>query len=302
MDTNNIWFSGIGEFYKHTHNYYNSTHSATYHCEIRDQEITSKNITEAFYKNLGDYRGTCELLYSGGLDSELVLKFLITQKIPTSVITLRLIKNGYPINIVDLYYSEKFCRENHLKQYFFDLDIEKFFNNFQYLNYLKIYKINQFHVASHFWLIEKCHTYPILGGDYPWPWITKPLLSPFKYDYQCYDLYMKEKSINGIGNMLGNSIDSVSILLNAHKDNFFNNFNGHALVPVLKQKIYNSLGLGKFELRTRSYGWDNLPSYIFNHEKHKIISYILPETKNSISWGNIIGNIIGSTTNYNDLF
>ena len=47
-----------------------------------------------------------ELLYSGGLDSELILLSLIKNKIQFEVMTMVIQFKGITLNITDLYYSE----------------------------------------------------------------------------------------------------------------------------------------------------------------------------------------------------
>lgn len=298
-----VWTSGKQDFQQHTITYDVTTNSSSYKCHLSDAQIHYHTIIDAFMYHIEHRQGICELLYSGGLDSEIVLKFLLSQNIPTKVITLRLLKHNAPVNINDLYYSEKFCREHQIKQYFLNLDIEKFYNNYDYINFLDNYRINKFHVATHFWMIDQCDDFPIIGGEYPWPWETKPVISPFKHSYHCYDRYMKERNITGIGNMLGYSLDSMLVFMKEHMKHVTPNCGKLSLIPMFKEKMYNSLGLGDFELRQKSYGWDYLPEYIFNHKLHQsLLEKIYPEPHYSITWESKIAEIIASTDNYNDMF
>jgi hypothetical protein len=88
------------------------------------------------------------------------------------------------------------------------LDTEELFDSGKYLEYLLPYNITEPHVASHFWLIEQCQSYPILGGDWPWFQKHKKVLSPFRLAYSMYEKYMHSKGIDGIGNMIGHSFES----------------------------------------------------------------------------------------------
>ena len=75
----------------------------------------NRNITDIFNDHLSNRQTKyVEVLYSGGLDSELVLLSCIKNKIPVIAITLVIKIDGMIINTHDLYYAEKFCRENNL--------------------------------------------------------------------------------------------------------------------------------------------------------------------------------------------
>lgn len=296
------WQSGKQNFSNHFLSYDQISNKIVYQCSLKDVTIYHHNIVDIFMYHIENRQGICELLYSGGLDSELVLKFFISQKIPFKAITLRLIKHDTPINTHDLYYSEKFCRQNNIKQTFLDLDVDKFYNNYGYINYLDPYKINKFHVATHYWMIDQCDNFPIMGGEYPWPWENKPIISPLRHSYHCYDHYMQSHNITGIGNMLGHSLDSIVFFITHHLQHA-RNYDKSKLLPSFKEKMYSSIGLGNFEIRQRSFGWETIPNYIFDQIMHTdLLTKIYPEPHYSISWESKIAQIIDSTENYNDIF
>lgn len=281
------WSTGLNGYKKHTLLNNNFTTELS-ECQFEP----GRNLDDIFYDHLVNRPNSpVELLYSGGADSELVLMSLMKNKIPFEVMTMVIQFKGITLNITDLYYSEKFCRENNIKQNLFYLDTEKLFDSGKYLEYLLPYNITEPHVASHFWLVEQCQSYPILGGDWPWFQKQKNVLSPFRLAYSMYEKYMQDKGINGIGNMISHSFESAYRFIELHKQ-FDEN-----MVPLLKQRMYNMP-----HPRMRSYGWEQ-SQQLFNITKYKIeLLKKLGTPKSNIIWGEQISKLIGSTKNSNSLF
>ena len=170
-----------------------------------------RDITDIFNDHLSNRQTKyVEVLYSGGLDSELVLLSCLKNKIPVIAITLIIKVKGLTINTHDLYYAEKFCREHSITHKLVELDADNFFENGNHLPYLTPYYIIEPHVATHLWLIEQCSYFPIMGGDWPWVQTNKEnkVLSPSRLEFSSYERFMKDKGINGIGNMIGYSLES----------------------------------------------------------------------------------------------
>jgi hypothetical protein len=285
------WSTGLNGYKKHT------LHDNHFTTELTEcQYELGRNVNDIFYDHLVNRPNSpVELLYSGGTDSELVLMSLMKNKIPFEVMTMVIRTNGLILNTTDLYYSEKFCRENSIKQNLFYFDPIEFYEGGRYLEYLLPYNIDESHVASHFWLIEQCSNYPIIGGDWPWVQIQKHVLSPQRLSYNCYERFMEYRGIHGIGNMISHSFESTCKFIELQITHHTNNIP----VPYLKQKMY-----GNIEPRLRSYGWEQCSSDIFNIKKYKLelLKKPLGITKSNIVWGDIISNMIGSSTNSNTLF
>jgi hypothetical protein len=281
------WSTGLNGYKKHT---LDNNHFTTELTECQFEP--GRNLDDIFYDHLVNRPNSpVELLYSGGSDSELVLLSLIKNKIPFEVMTMVIQFKGITLNITDLYYSEKFCRENNIKQNLFYLDTEELFDSGKYLEYLLPYNITEPHVASHFWLIEQCQSYPILGGDWPWFQKHKKVLSPFRLAYSMYEKYMHSKGIDGIGNMIGHSFESSYRFIELHKQNDEN------IVPLLKQQMYNMS-----YPRMRSYGWEQ-SQRLFNIAKYKIeLLKELGVARSNIIWGDKIKSLIDSTEKSNSLF
>jgi len=270
--------------------------------ELTDNDFEpNRNVDAIFYDHLKNRQTkTIDLLYSGGLDSEIVLMSCIRNKIPVNAITLIVKVKGAILNVVDLYYSEKFCRENNIKQHFFHLDAEDIFHNDAYLDYLLPYHITEPHLASHFWLLERCHNFPVIGGDWPWVHAHKEhkVLSPTRIDFCGYERYMDDKGITGIGNMIGHSLESCCYFIQKHINSYEIGNDKFHTVPFLKHKMYDTT-----EPRIKSYGWETCPEQLLNLKNYRIkLLSKIGLIKNKIKWGNKIGDILQTNTNENSSF
>ena len=153
-------------------------------------------------------------------------------------------------------------------------------------------------MASHFWLIEQCHNYPIIGGDWPWLQAKKKVLSPFKLAFSSYERFMESKGISGIGNMISHSFESSYYFIEQHlKEHKLGNDKFHT-VPFLKYKMYDIK-----EPRIKSYGWEDCPTQLFNINNYKFeLLKRLGSIKSTIQWGDKIKLLIDSSEKSNSLF
>ena len=255
--------------------------------ELLDVPISNRPVLQIFNDILSQRQTkTVDVLYSGGLDSECVLSSCLINKIPVRAVTMRLLVNGCPMNTHDLYYSEKYCREHGIEQKIVDLNVKDFFDNGKHLEYLLPYKIEEPHVATHFWLFEQCEGFPVIGGDYSWPWQDRSRISPHRLSYSCYNRFLKDKGIHGIGNMLGHNLEANLQFMKAHLIN-----HNPSMINRTKRAAFEYLGLGNFELRFRSYGWEH--AHIMNKSQYKI--ELLKEIgiiKNRIIWNTVVGTVL----------
>lgn len=288
------WSAGINGYKKHSLENNDFTTTIT-DCQFEP----GRSIDNILCDHLVDKPNSpVELLYSGGVDSELVLMSLLNNKIPVEAMTMVITVKGAILNVADLYYSEKFCRENNVRQNLFYLDAIEFYESGEYLEYLLPLQVVEPHVASHMWLINKCQNYPIIGGDWPWVQANKKVLSPFKLSYNSYDRFMQSKRINGIGNMLSHSFESSYYFMQRQIMHHDDSENGTYTSSFLKQKMY-----GLKEPRIRSYGWENCPPQLFNLIKYKIhLIKTLGVSTSTIEWQDKISKLIGSDINSNSSF
>jgi hypothetical protein len=308
MEQTLIWHEGVDNYRVNTLITNSLTKIHQFTVELLDTPLPDqkRHLVEIFHDHLSNRQTkTVEVLYSGGMDSELVLRICILNKIPVRALTMRLMLRGYPINTHDLYYSEKFCRENNIEQKFVELDVANFFENGNHMTYLAPYFISEPHVATHMWLFEQSTGYPVLGGDYSWPWSHEPIISPHRLSYSSYNKFLKDRSIFGIGNMLGHSLESNCFLINAHQCIYDSSFHrgDDANIPIFKTDLFNSLGIGHFERRMKSYGWEGVRLAIFDKTKYSEEMRLNVGTHTStVIWGETIANLLGGSPNKNSRF
>ncbi len=294
------WNVGLNDFKKCTLEL--GEHSHKFTTELLDVPFeNNRNITDIFNDHISNRQTKyVEVLYSGGLDSELVLLSCIKNSIPVIAITLVIKIDGLTINTHDLYYAEKFCRKNDITHKLIELNSDKFFQNGEYLKYLKPYYIIEPHVATHLWLIEQCSYFPIIGGDWPWAQVSKEnkVLSPSRLEFSSYERFMKDKSIHGIGNMIGCSLESTYKLIQIHLDN---HLDGEP-VSNFKSRMYKTM-YPELESRLRSYGWEHHKTKSFNLLNYKIeLIKQLKLTNSYIKWNNTIKTLLNTKANENDKF
>lgn len=295
------WVEGLNGYKKCTLEVFN-TFRHQFTTEILDVPFENdRDITEIFNDHLSIRQSKyVEVLYSGGLDSELVLLSCMKNNIPVIAITLIIKVEGLIINTHDLYYAEKFCRENNITHKLVELNASKFFDEGIYLDYLTPYHIIEPHVATHMWLIEQCDYFPIIGGD--WPWVQAHLenkvLSPTRLDFSSYERFMKDKGILGIGNMIGYSLESTTKLIQIHLDNFIPDES----VSNFKSRMYQTMFPG-IESRLRSYGWEKHKTAKFNIGNYKLallkqLGGVIPHIK----WNQTIRTLLNTDTSENNKF
>jgi hypothetical protein len=277
----------------------NSNHFTT---ELLDVEFErNRNIADIFYDHLA-IRQTkfVEVLYSGGLDSELVLLSCLRRSIPVKAITLIIKVNNMIANTHDLYYAEKFCREHNVEQTILELDALDFYNSGKYYDYVAPYYITEPHIATHMWLIEQCSHFPVIGGDWPWVQMHKDhqILSPFKLEFASYERFMQDKGIHGIGNMISYSLESSHKMIELHVENY----KGKETIAPFKQRMYSKIE-PTIEPRLKSHGWElsKQPNFNLLTSKIELIKNVKPTT-HSIKWGKIISNLLDTPLLNNDNF
>jgi len=289
------WTTGLGDFKKHT------LDGSSFTTTLSETEfVPDRNVDAIFSDHFSDCSGTVEVLYSGGLDSEIVLASCLRNKIPVEAMTMVIKIRGAIANVVDLYYSEKFCRENNVKQNMFYLDATEFYESGKYLEYLKPFQITEPHVASHFWLIEQCQNFPVVGGDWPWVQAHKEhkVLSPFKLSFSSYERFMASKGINGIGNMISHSYESCYYFMKKHIQEYELGNDTFHTVPFMKYRMYDLA-----EPRIKSYGWEDCPSNVFNIMMYKInLLKLMGAPKSKIVWGDKTKQLLNTDTTENESF
>lgn len=301
------WYSGINNYRKHTFEV--GSEGNIFTTELRDVEMQQFNtVQEAIAYNLSGANLPVEVLYSGGVDSEWVLLSCLMHKIPVVAVTLRIMVYGSPINVSDLYYAEKFCREHNVKHRIVDLDVNSFFGNGDHIPLMEPYRFTMFSAASMLWLITQCESYPVIGGDYTWPQYENKVYSPHRYDYNSFELFMKDRGITGIGNALSHSLESNSVLikehLNVHLADPENTHGDWMTIKILKERMSKNLGY-KVEPRLRSYGWETVILYPEWFNVKRFTDELVDkygETESRITWGNTLAELLDADPGTNNCY
>lgn len=306
------WYSGYQNFKKHTLTIDRETKTNNYCIEILDTEIP--NIDRNIFDIFGDYfsirqNKVVEVLYSGGMDSELILYACLIKKIPVRALTMRILVDGVVLNTHDLYYSEKFCRQYNVEQKIIDFDATKFYENGEHYKYLDPYRITQFHVASHFWLYEQSTGFPVLGGEYTWPWVSVDpmIISPIKYVYSVYDKFLHDNGIHGVGSVMSYGLESNIKLMKSHikvmrQDT--NKFGGDNIkIVFFKNAMWKDLGYPNPELRLKNYGWESVSYANLNTNYIKLDLFKrYGTTFDKIKWNYKIAEVLNSVPGENTKF
>ena len=294
-----IWFDGVDDYKENKLIIDSVTGKKVHHITLKDVPADNTKSYLDMAHDILSNKGKVDILLSGGQDSELLLRTVIALGIPHNVITMKLLVDGCIVNTQDLYYSELYCRENDIKQNIITLDVLDFFESERYLDYLVPYSIIEPHVATHFWMLEQCDDTPIFAGDYSWPWVNKPVLSPHRFEYSSYSRFMHDKNINGIGSFLNHSLELNMHLIEKHTQYY----NDKLESGRFKSNLYSSLGVGKFVPRLRNSGWEGLTSKLFKKNKYKLeLIKKLGITPSTIFWGEKIKTLLKSDVNQNHLY
>lgn len=309
------WTSGVDNYKKHTYIIDPIKKSHSYCLEILDRDLPddNKTIFDIFSEYLS-IRQTkmVEVLYSGGVDSELILYSCLIKKIPVRALTLRIMIDGIVKNTHDLYYSEKFCRNYNVEQKFIDLDVRKFFENGNHTKYLDPYLITRGHIATHFWLCEQAVGFPIIGGEYMWPWAHKEkmILSPIRALFNAHDRFLKDNGIMGIGSILDYGYESNIKILKTHIEVVKENVDYYCNLTttahsILKNLLFKRLGFTNIELRRRSGGWEyvDIDRVDFNRKKFDLellVKYGI--TTDKIKWNEQVAKILNNEPGENSKF
>lgn len=300
MTTQITWCEGYNNYKKHTLTT-NEEKVERFHTEILDVELMdTTNIFEIFNEHLNQRQTrTVEVCYSGGLDSELTLISCLHNKIPARAITMRIFTGEVLLNTHDVYYSESFCREHNVEQKFVDLDIVKFYETGAYIEMLRPYKIKAAGAALQVWLLNQCTGFTVLGGDYSWPWIVKPVISPHSHGYNMFGKIMKDLGIHGISNMLGYSLDSNLQFLASHLkvyDHEKHDPSNSLKLPYLKRDVFEDVGFKNLRPRLKAYGLDMVPRRPYNN----VCIELFGDCTNSVSWGKSVSKLLGENPGYNE--
>ena len=303
------WFDGKDNYMKKTFEKDPQGKKHKFTVEVLEQEVPENRHLNEILQDHVSHRQTktVEVLYSGGVDSEAVLNSLHVSGVPIKAITMRLLVRGCAINTHDLYYSEKFCRQRGINQKIVELDAKTFYESGKFLDYTAPYSIPSPHCGSYFWLFEQTTGFPVNGGDYFWPWTYGPnhmenkIISPSRYDYACNQLFLRDRGIDGIGDMLKWSLEGNIHMMKAHiaamdSGTFYGLYD-------FKKKMHSILGFEDCEQRTQNYGYNYVSKSMLDIDRIKEENTIKNgDVESVIVWKKQIADILGGVPGSNNRY
>jgi len=209
------------------------------------------------------------VLYSGGIDSEIVLEALKETNKKYEAAIMRYIIDGKPMNDYDYEYALKYCEKNNVSYQFYDLDLPSFLESGDFILYADRYKCRSPQLCCHMWLMDQIDDFVVLGGDLVT--LIDGKLSLFKnYMYMCYYRYLALTGKKGIGNMGVASPGIIASTLKAHKKLHEHGYHG---ASVFRAKHF-LIEAGGFvtDRRTKYTGFENIKRYYSDkyNEQHTV--------------------------------
>ena len=301
--TQEIWYTGSDDYIKYVYTQDPKNQMNRFEVFLQDKDYNSNtNIYDAFVESFTNgVPKKVELLFSGGLDSNLVLDLCLETNIPVECITMNIQFDGVSINTHDLYYSEKICREKNVSRKVINLDAKKFYEQGDYRKYLEPFRISVPHTATHLWLIEQCDQFPVLGGEYNWAWNPNEVIaiSPMRHSFSHFDKFMRQRGVTGIGNMIGHSQAINLMCMKEHvyllKNDTNKMYGGEEnKVIFLKKHVYEKLTGKYYEPRLRSFGWESVSPLMWDrlHYRQEMLD-LFGDNDLHINWGNNVASILG---------
>lgn len=165
----------------------------------KDYVDTNTDIVEEYAQILSSIPGPLNIMYSGGIDSEIVAEVCQRYSIPHKLHFMALVHKNKIFNDVDYRNAIEFS--NNVEIHY--LDFYNFFGDGDYIEYAIKYKTQSPQLACHLKVASDIGNHVVFGGD--------TMYFYYNHDYQaiefkttsfghfCYHFLVKE--IGGIGNM-----------------------------------------------------------------------------------------------------
>jgi len=157
------------------------------------------DIVEEYARVLADLPGEVNIMYSGGIDSEIVAEACRRYSIPHRLHFMALVHNNKIFNDVDYQNAMLYSPSVEVHH----LEFDKFFNSGDYIDYALKYKTQSPQLACHLKAASDVGSNLVFGGDtmyFYYNHVSKQ--AEFKtthFGHFCYDNITNEKG--GIGNM-----------------------------------------------------------------------------------------------------
>jgi hypothetical protein len=200
------------------------------------------------------YTGKFDLLLSGGVDSEVVLRIYHSLGVPINVFIFQY-ENNY--NYRDVAHAKRICEELNVKYKLIDFNLEKFVENDAHDLWLECYVANVCRLP-HLKMLEYLDNIPIIGtGEPEWhkingKWLFE--LSEGSFTWQIHQ-YHKGRTVIADWYNYSPEVAASYMHLPIVQQLFNNNFYNHKTTVAIKGQIYQQYW-PSLELRTKLVGFE----------------------------------------------
>lgn len=134
-------------------------------CERKAADFRTECIraAELIWENRGGL--PIDIFFSGGSDSEIVLRSFLELKVPFNV---HIMRYDQYLNAHDWCYAYVTCQQLDLQPIFHDLDIEDFWSSGRCLEYAETSKCVSPQLLTHMWLMDRVDGIPVMGSADPY--------------------------------------------------------------------------------------------------------------------------------------
>jgi hypothetical protein len=263
------WRSGIDNYKIHT------VIDNTFTIEYLEQLSTSQTISELYLDYLSARNNKfVEVMYSGGIDSEIILLVCLKNNIPVRARTVRIYFKDMIVNSYDLYHASEFCRKHNIDITYMNLELTKYYQSQIDIDLSTKYFMPIPYASITAWASTYCSGFVCVGGDYPWPVKTNgqwSLAAPSP-SINSFDRLFSDYGITGIGNIQTNSLDSLKHFVKAHIEVYSSGIVEQNVdeyyymeLGIPKHLIFKRLGFD-LEPRLKRHGFEHLNRYRKFHD------------------------------------
>lgn len=139
---------------------------STLHYTFRDKPaLSGLSIKEEYIAELKKLKSIPTIMYSGGIDSEIVVESCIAGNIPFRAVFVKLIVDNKVMNLHDLKNAEQYAAENNFALQFHEFDAGEYFESGELYTTVQRYKSYGPQVSAHLAAAEQLGVPVVFGGD-----------------------------------------------------------------------------------------------------------------------------------------
>ena len=213
-----------------------------------------------------DADGDLWVLFSGGIDSEVVVQSFLFASVPIKVGITRFANH---LNRHDMIYAVRFCETHGVPYRCLDIDIEKFFHSGEAWRYAERTKCVQPQLLHTMWAMDQVDGYPILGSGECYLVRRDPREGTASDGRPIWDMFEKERIASWFRHLMRTDHGGCAGFFQYNPENMLaflqdpvvadlcaNRLPGHSSTMKLKEEIYRRYFL--LERRQKHHGFENV--------------------------------------------